>query len=63
MSHEELHEEWKARAPYKLHEKGSFKARYEGSCNCGKVTYQLNREKPLDAKYCHCTTCQTLHGA
>jgi hypothetical protein len=22
----------------------------------------LSREKPLAAKYCHCTTCQRLHG-
>ena len=62
MSHEELHEEWKKNAPYKLHEPAAFNARYEASCHCGKVTYQLSREKPLAAKYCHCTTCQRLHG-
>lgn len=57
--------EWKFRAPYKVHSKendGDFKALYEGSCHCGRVQYQLSREKPLDAKYCHCTTCQVLHG-
>lgn len=57
--------EWKFRAPYKVHSKddnGNFKALYEGSCHCGRVQYQLSREKPLDAKYCHCTTCQVLHG-
>ena len=54
---------WKYRAPYKVHENDpNFKVRYEGSCHCGKVQYQLSREKPLDAKYCHCSTCQTLHG-
>ncbi|KAI9846340.1 MAG: hypothetical protein M1837_004193 [Sclerophora amabilis] len=55
---------WKTRPPYSIHnaEEG-FKTRYQGSCHCGKVTYQLSREKPLAAKYCHCTTCQTLHGA
>ncbi len=36
----------------------SFNALYEASCHCGRVKYQLSREKPLDAKYCHCTTCQ-----
>lgn len=56
--------QWKHRAPYKVHgNDGDFKARYTGSCHCGKVTYQLSREKPLDSKYCHCTTCQKIHGA
>ncbi|KAL8729149.1 MAG: hypothetical protein Q9181_005095 [Wetmoreana brouardii] len=56
--------EWKHRAPYRVHDKAeNFNVRYEGSCHCGKVRYQLSREKPLDAKYCHCTTCQKIHGA
>lgn len=58
------HNEWKFRAPYKVHENGDgFNALYEASCHCGRVKYQLSREKPLDAKYCHCTTCQVLHGS
>ena len=56
-------DEWKLRAPYRIHEEDDgFQTRYEASCHCGRVKYQLSREKPLDAKYCHCTTCQTLHG-
>jgi len=56
--------EWKFRAPYKVHENDSnFKPLYEGGCHCGRVKYQLGREKPLNSKYCHCTTCQVLHGA
>ena len=56
-------DEWKTRAPYRIHENTEdFKVRYEGSCHCGRVKYQLSRETPLAAKYCHCTTCQTLHG-
>ncbi|KAI4250265.1 MAG: hypothetical protein LQ352_005401 [Teloschistes flavicans] len=56
--------EWKHRAPYRVHDQAEhFKARYEASCHCGKVKYRLSREKPLDSKYCHCTTCQKLHGA
>jgi hypothetical protein len=31
-------------------------------CNCTRVQYQLRREKPLAAKYCHCRACQVLHG-
>lgn len=55
--------QWKFRAPYKVHESNEdFHARYEGSCHCGKVKYQLSREKPLDAKFCHCATCQKIHG-
>ena len=56
-------DQWKHREPYKVHEKREdFDVKWEGSCHCGKVTYQLSREKPLAAKYCHCTTCQRLHG-
>ena len=55
--------EWKKRAPYKVHGNDpDFQVRYSGSCHCGKVKYQLSREKPLDAKYCHCHTCQKIHG-
>ena len=62
MSDEEK-ESWKSRAPYIVHEaKENFDAKWKGSCHCGKVKYQLNRDKPLVAKYCHCTTCQRLHG-
>jgi hypothetical protein len=57
------HNEWKFRAPYKVHSNDpDFKPLYEGSCHCGRIQYQLSREKPLDAKFCHCTTCQVLHG-
>lgn len=57
------HNEWKFREPYKVHENDpNFKALYEGSCHCGRIQYQLSREKPLEAKYCHCSTCQVLHG-
>lgn len=57
------HNQWKFRAPYRIHEDPAhFHARYEGSCHCGRIQYQLSREKPLDAKYCHCTTCQKIHG-
>lgn len=57
-------EDWKRRPPYKVHDNDpGFKVYYEGSCHCKRVQFQLGREKPLDAKYCHCTTCQVLHGA
>lgn len=56
-------QDWQKKAPYKIHEPNDkFNARYEASCHCGKVKYQLSREEPLDSKLCHCTTCQTQHG-
>lgn len=56
--------EWKFKTPYRVHETSDgFKAIYEASCHCGRVRYELDAEKPVDAKYCHCTTCQKLHGA
>lgn len=55
--------QWKFRAPYKVHDNDpNFHVRYEGSCHCGRIKYQLSREKPLDSKFCHCTTCQKIHG-
>lgn len=56
-------DEWKHREPYRIHDSAEdFDVKWEGECHCGKVQYQLSREKPLAAKYCHCTTCQRLHG-
>lgn len=55
--------EWKKRPPYLVHDKNEdFPVKYDASCHCGKVKYQLSREEPLDSKLCHCTTCQTQHG-
>lgn len=57
------HNDWKFRVPYKVHENDDgFKVLYEGGCHCGRVKYQLSRERPLSAKFCHCATCQVLHG-
>lgn len=44
-------------------EEDDFKVWYEASCHCGRVKYQLGREKPLASKICHCGTCQVLHGS
>ncbi|MCJ1310522.1 hypothetical protein MMC25_004186 [Agyrium rufum] len=57
-------DEWKTKAPYRIHESNDdFDSKYEGGCHCGRVKYHLSREKPLDSKFCHCTTCQLIHGA
>ncbi|KIK57693.1 hypothetical protein GYMLUDRAFT_172107 [Collybiopsis luxurians FD-317 M1] len=57
-------DQWKYREPYRIHESNeTFPVKWRGGCHCGKVKYQLSREKPLASKYCHCTTCQRLHGS
>lgn len=56
-------DQWKKAPPYRIHEKNdNFDVKWKGKCHCGAVQYELSREKPLDSKYCHCTTCQRLHG-
>ena len=56
-------DDWKHKEPYRIHAKDDeFETKWRGRCHCGRVQYQLSREVPLDAKYCHCTTCQRLHG-
>lgn len=39
-----------------------FAPRYQASCHCATVRYQVCAD-PVDAKICHCTVCQKLHGA
>ncbi|KAK0624316.1 Mss4-like protein [Immersiella caudata] len=57
-------DQWKHRAPYRIHDKAEdFPVKWKGKCHCGAVQYELSREKPLASKYCHCTTCQRMHGA
>jgi len=40
----------------------AFIPKYRATCFCGKVQYEVSAD-PVDAKLCHCKTCQTLHGA
>lgn len=35
---------------------------YRARCFCGAVRYEVSSD-PVDAKICHCSTCQVLHGA
>ncbi|RJE27489.1 hypothetical protein PHISCL_00223 [Aspergillus sclerotialis] len=57
------HEQWKHRPPYQIQSDDEFgPVKWRGKCQCGQVTYNLNREKPLNAKYCHCRGCQVMHG-
>ena len=40
----------------------SFVAKYRARCHCDAVRYEV-RADPVDAKICHCSDCQVLHGA
>lgn len=56
-------DQWKLRAPYRIRDEGEqFEVKWRGKCHCGAIQYQLSRDKPLASKYCHCTTCQRMHG-
>lgn len=60
---QQVHENRMDRPPYARDPKKEFKKIYDGACFCGKVKFELGREKPLAAKFCHCGVCQLLHGA
>ena len=40
----------------------NFTAKYRASCHCNEVQYEVSTD-PVDAKICHCSGCQKLHGA
>jgi hypothetical protein len=40
----------------------TFSVRYRASCYCNAVQIEVCAD-PVDAKICHCKTCQKLHGA
>ncbi|UZJ52875.1 hypothetical protein CBS101457_002195 [Exobasidium rhododendri] len=49
--------------PYAWSSKGDlFEATYLAACQCMKVEFEFHGD-PLDAKHCHCKSCQQLHGA
>ncbi|KAH8918871.1 glutathione-dependent formaldehyde-activating, GFA [Atractiella rhizophila] len=54
---------WRLAPPYKRPRPSDFDPLYKATCHCGRIQYEIGREKPLNTKYCHCTSCQTMHGA
>lgn len=56
-----VHENRLSRAPYAAER--AFHRVYGGACFCGAVRFEVGARKPEDAKFCHCPTCQKLHGA
>jgi len=55
---------WQTEPPYAIAD-GTREdyAALRGQCHCKQVEWGFRTRKPLDAKYCHCTNCQKLHGA
>ena len=53
--------DWKHAPPYS-HGDGAFAVKYRAECYCGAVAFEVSAD-PVDAKICHCRTCQALHGA
>ena len=55
-------EAWKHQEPYlPAKDDEGFKIQHKASCMCGQIQYVVDSD-PVAAKYCHCTSCQTLHG-
>ncbi|KAL0477280.1 ydiJ [Acrasis kona] len=54
--------DWREQQPYARKQGESFDVKYTGSCYCGAVKFKASSD-PVDAKFCHCTGCQSLHGA
>lgn len=48
------------RAPYKTNP--DFQRDYHGQCFCGAIQFELHGE-PKQNVFCHCRSCQRLHGA
>ena len=56
-------DDWTKRPPYSIRSPEEFgPVKWRGKCQCGQVTYQLSRDRPLKAKFCHCRGCQVMHG-
>jgi hypothetical protein len=55
-------DDWSTKPPY-APPSASFSRRWTGTCHCARVVYHISRARPLATKYCHCRTCQALHGA
>ena len=34
-----------------------------GRCQCGEITYSLDKEKVISAHHCHCKDCQRTTGS
>lgn len=56
-------EDWKNQAPYQWSPSPPFDNYIPGECHCGRIQFHVRDQKPLASKFCHCKTCQKIHGA
>ncbi|TFL03373.1 Mss4-like protein [Pterulicium gracile] len=57
-------QQWRKESPYRIPtDEEKRDAKYTGECNCGRIRLFLSRDTPVASKFCHCTDCQSLHGA
>lgn len=58
-------DDWKKSPPYAATEdkQKNKKALFTGNCHCHDVTFEIYVDKPKGSHYCHCDTCQKLHGS
>jgi len=55
-------DDYTKRPPYVRSKDDDRTAKYNGSCHCGDVKFQIYKD-PEDTQMCHCDVCQKLHGA
>lgn len=59
---------WRYEPPYVRPEEATsgegnpFEKKIMGSCHCEMVQFWITRDKPLTAKFCHCSDCKIIHG-
>jgi len=54
-------EDYMNKPPYHW-ESDKFVAKYTSECLCKNVAFEVHGD-PVDAKHCHCKSCQKMHGA
>jgi hypothetical protein len=54
-------DDWRHAPPYSQAD-AEFPVKYRARCFCGAVAFEVCAD-PVDAKFCHCPQCQSLHGA
>ncbi len=54
-------DDWRQAPPYAQGDK-HFSVAHRAQCFCGAVAFEVCAD-PVDAKFCHCPQCQSLHGA
>jgi len=57
-------DDWKQQPPYAPEDPKKPKtAVFKGCCHCHDVTFEIYTKEPKGSHFCHCDTCQKLHGS